>query len=478
MSKRCSTGSLPRAPRETALIASLLLLSMNAAAGGCPVEPRQVTYQGTCLDAEALTAAFVCPEGTDLVVDDSVLFWTRQCNDSTGRTRVEHLWIVTKDSLGYPGRIVERDPTGGGTYTHFHPNSDTAQHILTEANFEHHGIARVFYADGSLAEEGPWAAGQLHGIWNTYDEHGKHVEESCTVFGQRAWSHRDIATFGQRACTTGEVATAIASYPRPDLIWAQEPTNHGATSHLIATPEGVVIARDTEAHDHRPGLLLPTAPHRIDLGPDGPTRLGKVVLLGRTVLAEWKNQKTLSVLVQPTTPSSDTTKPPSNTAASPAAAWRTVATGIDRAELLLSDGTQIWCIAYDDDDDAYVQRIYRIPWSGGKEVLATAAGLVAGTAADAEFLYWGDDDGIKRVSKSGGEVSVLTPTIDYLSELVVDGEWLYFSTGGHQNTRGQVGDGGIYKVPRAGGTPELMASWGDIADDLLVDDGWLYWGVF
>ena len=131
-------------------------------------------------------------------------------------------------------------------------------------------------------------------------------------------------------------------------------------------------------------------------------------------------------------------------------------------------------------DDVYVyyaewynDRIRRLPVGGGTPVtLATASGLTyhRALALDDDYVYFGDEGGIKRVAKSGGSEATLAAGYDS-AKLAVDDAYVYWT----EYTL--VGDDAIRRVPKAGGSVQTLTSGGTLADPwgIAVDESYVYW---
>jgi hypothetical protein len=130
-------------------------------------------------------------------------------------------------------------------------------------------------------------------------------------------------------------------------------------------------------------------------------------------------------------------------------------------------------------DDNYIyfadwgyDEIQRISVTGGvTETMADASGLVyhGALTMDNEFVYFGDEAGIHRFPKSGGDMEHLSANSD-TSSIVVDDSHLYW-------TEGAIGGGAIRRMPKAGGTQETLRS-GNVLDNpgsIAVDDAYVYW---
>ena len=119
--------------------------------------------------------------------------------------------------------------------------------------------------------------------------------------------------------------------------------------------------------------------------------------------------------------------------------------------------------------------IKKVPLGGGTvTTLSTATDMLLMVAIDNNFVYWGDtgEGTIKKVSKNGGETTVLASGINdgMLFTTAVDNTHVYWTEYGTGNK-----DGFIRKVPKEGGVVTTIASGLNYPFGLVIDSNFVYW---
>jgi len=104
-----------------------------------------------------------------------------------------------------------------------------------------------------------------------------------------------------------------------------------------------------------------------------------------------------------------------------------------------------------------------------------------GLALDADNVYWinsatGQSDGqVLKVSKNGGQVTVLADHEFHPDAIAVDSMNVYYTTLGWGFLDNPVALGRVLKVPVTGGTPTVIASGQSSPTALVVDSSNVYW---
>jgi hypothetical protein len=112
---------------------------------------------------------------------------------------------------------------------------------------------------------------------------------------------------------------------------------------------------------------------------------------------------------------------------------------------------------------------------GGGPIQPLAGGLEEcwSLASDETTLYLGCDNALIAIPKHGGASNILVSNVSHVTNLLVDGEDIYFST--HSSMNGSP-TGYVARIWKTGGAPSILAE-GTNAFDLAVDDGNVYWGA-
>ncbi len=115
--------------------------------------------------------------------------------------------------------------------------------------------------------------------------------------------------------------------------------------------------------------------------------------------------------------------------------------------------------------------IVKVPIIGGSPVtVATANGAIyhRGISVDNTFVYWADEDGVKRATKDGASTVTLFSD-PRVHDLAIDVDYVYW-------TGGMIGSGEIRRIDKSGGTVQTLASSGlHYPRSLVVDEGYVYW---
>jgi hypothetical protein len=116
--------------------------------------------------------------------------------------------------------------------------------------------------------------------------------------------------------------------------------------------------------------------------------------------------------------------------------------------------------------------VYRKPKVGGANELLAPATFPIGIAVDGDAIYWGDEDGVKKRSKSTGEIVTLStmPAIGTLGAktLQIDDEYVYWTS-----------SRGVERTPKGGGTSTQLVARG--SDErvfaISIQAGCMYFGA-
>ena len=115
-------------------------------------------------------------------------------------------------------------------------------------------------------------------------------------------------------------------------------------------------------------------------------------------------------------------------------------------------------------------KIAKIPVAGGGPTnIATANGAIfhRGLAVDDTFVFWADDDGVKRATKDG--TSTVTLSGADVNDLAIDVAYVYWTEGG-------PGSGAVRRIDKSGGTAQTLASSGlDYPGSIAVAESYTYW---
>ncbi|MBE7481953.1 MAG: hypothetical protein HS104_18490 [Polyangiaceae bacterium] len=107
--------------------------------------------------------------------------------------------------------------------------------------------------------------------------------------------------------------------------------------------------------------------------------------------------------------------------------------------------------------------VMRMPLAGGAPSVLASASFPNDVDADASSLYYGDDNGLWKVAKSGGAPTQLASVIGGVYNVATDGAHVYYSEGTL-----------LYRVPVAGGKPLKLRSVSGIGQ-IRLDAGFVYW---
>jgi len=116
--------------------------------------------------------------------------------------------------------------------------------------------------------------------------------------------------------------------------------------------------------------------------------------------------------------------------------------------------------------------IYRGSKVGGAKELLAPATFPTGIAVDGDAVYWGDEDGVKKRSKSTGEIVTLStiPTMGTLGAKTfqIDDEHVYWTS-----------SLGVERVPKRGGTTTrfIQRPPGDAVRVISIQDGCMYFNA-
>jgi hypothetical protein len=119
--------------------------------------------------------------------------------------------------------------------------------------------------------------------------------------------------------------------------------------------------------------------------------------------------------------------------------------------------------------DWHGDRIVRISIKGGTpQEIAKANGAIyhRGLEVDDTFVFWADDDGLKRATKDG--LSTVTLVTTDVNDLTTDVSHVYWSGG-------EIGSASIKRVGKNGGASQTLASGLNYPRDLAVDESFVYW---
>lgn len=151
---------------------------------------------------------------------------------------------------------------------------------------------------------------------------------------------------------------------------------------------------------------------------------------------------------------------------------------------LAVDGTFVYWLSTDGS-------VMKAPIAGGPWT-ELATGPVAqlfgpterGLVLDADHVYWinsatGESDGqILKVSKNGGEITVLADGEFHPAAIAVDSDSVYYTTFGWGFQDNPVAQGRVLRVPITGGTPTVIASGQSSPSALAVDSNSVYWANY
>lgn len=156
------------------------------------------------------------------------------------------------------------------------------------------------------------------------------------------------------------------------------------------------------------------------------------------------------------------------------AIWRTPKTGGESEKITVGAPTE-W--AFDETkiywhnfggENAPPKPIYAADKNGGEAKAFTEPVITSGIAADKDYIYWAQSDGIYKQSKNGGEKSkIYTPAEKQnISGLIADRDNFYFTEGSGRNA--------LFKVSKQGGESVKIASQINHANKFYADDTHVY----
>jgi hypothetical protein len=128
----------------------------------------------------------------------------------------------------------------------------------------------------------------------------------------------------------------------------------------------------------------------------------------------------------------------------------------------------------------------RLPLGGGvPEVLAPSQGVISAIASDGPNVYWIATEGLgaslvttlRKVSEAGGAIQELAARPGSVGgKLLIDGEFVYWTTSAMMTPNGSLGSGSLERVPADGSAPSTVLVGGlTFAAGVAIDDRFVYW---
>jgi hypothetical protein len=167
------------------------------------------------------------------------------------------------------------------------------------------------------------------------------------------------------------------------------------------------------------------------------------------------------------------------------------ATGRSGPGAIATDGSYFYYSDWNGTAWADVRQMssYRLPLAGGvPEVLASTQGVITDIAVDGPDVYWistGDSPAnsttfLRRMGSGGGAIQELAARPDTSGgKLIVDAEFLYWTTSAGMTPTGPVGTGSLERVPKDGTAPSIVLAGGlTFAAGVATDDLFIYWTEF
>jgi sugar lactone lactonase YvrE len=146
------------------------------------------------------------------------------------------------------------------------------------------------------------------------------------------------------------------------------------------------------------------------------------------------------------------------------------------ARLLLDADSVYWSDEGDYWDTSKPGRIARVPKTGGTVTEITSDSVVYGLAMDGATMYFFNATTVKKVSKAGGNASVLAGAIDALNAIDADSSGVYFTSSTQDGLPVSQSMGTVQRVAPTGGALTLLAE-AKAAGGVTVTTSFVFFGT-